>query len=231
MADYIPDIRTSINWSENWLIVVFLIQLLILAWLSYNYPRKVRRPFLILFNREIEKQEFSERFSWTSTFSLAFMSVFFISVAWFVYIVMQSMGLAQFKGTDGVLFFLLLLLGLILLYLLKLLLLNITGELCTGDYAISLYSYSMGQYYQVTGLFLFPIAALMTFVPGIPLDLWLGIGVGIYALFYLLRLLRGVINSYEAEAQPFYLILYLCTFEFLPIVLAVNYFFSWFSVG
>lgn len=222
MLLYADSIRYKIGWSEDWFILILMVQLVLLAWIIYNYWEKIGRLFSSVSNREIQRQEFEDQINWTNTYSIVFMLFYFINISWFLYLVLKYFN--QFENYIGnkFLIFLMILVGFVLLYLLKLLLLNVINGLTPDEYGISEYGFSLSIYNQLTGLVIFPILIFLSYTPDLNKLLLLKIILGIAALLYFLQIIRGFINSYRSYGQPFYIILYLCTFEFLPILLVVK---------
>lgn len=224
MLMYISEIRQKIGWSEDWFVFLLIVQLIFLAWILYNYRYKLLRLFGSIGNSEVQKQEFTDQLNWTSAYSVIFMLFYFINISWFAYLCLSYFDVVQVLSSNGFLVYLMLFFGFLLLYMLKLLLLNFIDGFTPDDYGIPIYAFSLSQYNQTTGFLLFPLLVFLSYTPGIDKQLILISILSITGILYLLQIFRGFLNSYKSDAQPFYLILYLCTFEFLPILLALKAF-------
>lgn len=199
---------------------VLVVQLILLAWICYNYRHKLKTLFGALVNREVEKQDFEKRLNWTDTYSQAFIFLFFINVSWLIYMAGDYYGVYQNQEIHTFLIFLFIFIVVVLLYFLKVLLINVVNYLVGSDFGLNQYLYSIGIHYQLVALLLTPVVALLAFSPIINVKNLLLLGGGVYAIVFLKRVFQGVRNSVSNHASPFYIILYLCTFEFLPIVIA-----------
>jgi hypothetical protein len=96
------------------------------------------------------------------------------------------------------------------------------GILTESRSEVQEYLFSITVFNRVLGLFLLPLTAIIAFVPIYQTNLLLFTGLGIVIIFYLLSLIRGGKIFLKKHFSIFYLILYLCTLEFLPLLLIYN---------
>lgn len=87
------------------------------------------------------------------------------------------------------------------------------------EYLLGIY-----QSYRFSGLFLFVIIILMSYTVLLPVKFCLFSGIIILCLMYFIRILRLLIIFINRNISIFYLILYLCALEILPVVVSVKYF-------
>lgn len=90
-----------------------------------------------------------------------------------------------------------------------------TGE--TGEYL-----FQMNTFNRVAGIILLPIVLLIAFSPFRQPDVLITAGILIIISLYVLLITRGFITLLKKEFSIFYLFLYFCTLEFLPLVLIYN---------
>jgi hypothetical protein len=84
-----------------------------------------------------------------------------------------------------------------------------------GEYATTLFLFC-----NILGIFLLPVVIGVAFVKQVPPVTFIYFGMFIYALFIVIRLLRGIIIGVNSiRVSKFYLFLYLCTLEILPFVI------------
>ena len=96
------------------------------------------------------------------------------------------------------------------------------GILTESKNEVQEYLFSITVFNRILGLFLLPLTSIIAFVPLYQTQLLLFIGLGIISIFYLLSLIRGGKIFLKKHFSIFYLILYLCTLEFLPLLLIYN---------
>ncbi len=98
----------------------------------------------------------------------------------------------------------------------------IIGILTESKAEVQEYLFSITVYNRVLGLILLPVTATIAFVPVAQIEILLFTGLGIIVIFYLMSLIRGGKIFLKKHFSISYLILYLCTLEFLPLILIYN---------
>lgn len=78
--------------------------------------------------------------------------------------------------------------------------------------------YNINIFNRVTGLFLLPLSLITAFTPLVEPRWIIFPGFAVVGLFYLLLLFRGINILIRKHFSIFYLILYLCTLEILPLL-------------
>jgi hypothetical protein len=96
------------------------------------------------------------------------------------------------------------------------------GILTESKQDVQEYLFSITIFNRVLGLFLLPISATIAFIPMSQVEILLYAGLAIVAIFYILSLMRGAKIFLKKQFSISYLILYLCTLEFLPLLLIYN---------
>jgi hypothetical protein len=96
---------------------------------------------------------------------------------------------------------------------------NLSGEEdMFGEYLIGIY-----QMYRLTGLILFLITVFILYATFIPVNILYYSGFSMVALLYFIRVFRLFLIFINRHVSIFYLILYLCALEILPVVILVKY--------
>ena len=80
------------------------------------------------------------------------------------------------------------------------------------------YIYHMNLYNRLVGLVLLPVSLVVAFAPLSNPDLLIVFGLIVVGFFYILLLFRGTSILLRKHFSIFYLILYLCTLEILPLI-------------
>jgi hypothetical protein len=97
---------------------------------------------------------------------------------------------------------------------------NISGEKeVFREYLIGIY-----QAYRLSALFLFVLVVLMSYSILLPARGGVISGIIVLGVMYLIRVIRLLIIFLNRNISIFYLILYLCALEILPVVISVKYF-------
>lgn len=108
--------------------------------------------------------------------------------------------------------------GVLLYFGLKKLVYTLQGSISRNVQETAEYLFNMNNYNRILGLFLLPVSLIVAFTP-LAEPVWVIYG-GIFftVLFYILLILRGVKILLRKQFSIFYLILYLCTLEILPLL-------------
>jgi hypothetical protein len=107
-------------------------------------------------------------------------------------------------------------------FIAKKLIYHILGILTESTSEVNEYLFSITVFNRVLGIFLLPVTATIAFLPLTQVEPVLVAGLVIIAVFYLMSLIRGGKIFLKKHFSISYLILYLCTLEFLPLLLIYN---------
>ena len=203
----------------DWITVIVVISLILLAWIQTNHSKRLRQVIrsvaLPYYVNQLEREGnlYNERI----TIGLGF-----------IYLSSLSLLIYQFLGnrvsvpdvTPGLGVFLLILLSLIGFMLLKAFLTSLIGIIFKTAEVSRAYRLNALIFNHTTGLFLFPVMLLMLYWQPLPFN-WIAIGIISILLIY--RFIRSIsIGLSNTKFSVFYLILYLCTLEILPLLLLIK---------
>jgi hypothetical protein len=201
--------------STDWIAILVIICLIIIAWVQTNYSKRltqiIRSVALPYYVNQLEREGnlYNERI----TLGLGF--VFLTSVSLLIYQFFQFYGVVIFN-IPSFLIFLIILAGVIGYILIKTILIQVTGIIFkTTEHAHS-YRLNALIFNHTIGLFLFPILLFSQYWQANPF-IWIALGLISILLIY--RFLRSIsIGLSNTKFPVFYLILYLCTLEILPLL-------------
>jgi len=100
------------------------------------------------------------------------------------------------------------------------------GILTESKTEVQEYLFNIAVFNRVIGLFLLPVTGIIAFIPLSNVEPLFYIGLLLLAIFYLMSLIRGAKIFLKKHFSISYLILYLCTLEFLPLLLIYNFLLS-----
>jgi hypothetical protein len=112
--------------------------------------------------------------------------------------------------------------GVISYYSAKRLIYYLIGILTESKQEVQEYLFGITVFNRVLGLFLLPVSGIIAFIPLAQVEPILYAGGGMIGIFYLMSLFRGGKIFLKKQFSISYLILYLCTLEFLPLLLLYN---------
>ncbi len=208
---------------NDWMIGILLIVALIYSLIRTTSKRVlsgVRRFFLFRGINEPTSRDVDGFFHWQSTI-LNLNSFFIISLfaycAAFYYDFIPA-------GISGI-FFWLISMGIIisavtLRHIVCLIAGNISGEKeVFREYLIGVY-----QFYRFSALFLFVLVILIFYTVLFPVTISFISGIIVLGIMYIIRVSRLIIIFLNRKISIFYLILYLCALEILPVLILIKYF-------
>jgi hypothetical protein len=110
--------------------------------------------------------------------------------------------------------------GLIIAYfLIKKLIYRFFGFLIEKTGETKEYLFNMNNFARVAGIMLFPVVTIIAFYPFSNIGLPVFFGIFLVGIIYFLLITRGFTILLNKQFSIFYLFLYFCTLEFLPLVL------------
>jgi len=203
-------------------ITVFIIfGLVLMTIIRYNFGKNLLEAFYSFFNYHHALRIFEERRE-SDRQAAFFSNVLFVWITGiFISIALPVFGLNALWGSFTLsILFLSAATG--LLYILKALIWHVSGVVFMTQNFSKIYIYNMFLYNRNIGLMVFPMVAVIPYVTG-ALALYIIYGVIlVYTSSYLLKLWRTFQIIHGLNVSLFYFILYLCTFEILPLLLLIK---------
>ena len=207
---------------HNWLTGIFLLLVILFVWIRIFYSKY----FSILANALISFHTSAKLFQEKNVFlhrvSMVLDFIFLIVFSIFVF---QLIGYFEIlhSGFRGFKLYLLLL-NLVMLYaLLRILILRLTGSLFLVQPVFAEYIHNIFVVNKGMGIALFPLVIMVNFLPYKLVPVMLVTGMLIYAIAFILKSIRAYQIIIRKDVLLFYLIMYLCTLEILPLLLGYKF--------
>jgi hypothetical protein len=204
--------------NPDWLVGVLLISFLLIASVRLIFNKYLSQLIQSTINYSTFLRTFRERYFNLFHASFRLDLVFSLVMGLFSY---QFLNIYKISlGASKSYYTYLICLGIVIGYfILKKFLYYLIGVLTESKPEVQEYLFNMTVYYRVLGLFLMPFTATIAFVPLTSVEPILYAGLAVIAIFYLMSLVRGAKIFLKKHFSISYLILYLCTLEFLPLIL------------
>jgi len=213
-------LRSAVNLSEDWMILVFLFALVSLAYTRKVHPTRLSRLWNSMWNIRTMRQTIREEPN-TPRANLLFNTVYYFQAGLIVYSgikcfkpSIQLQGLWSFLCMVGVLF---------AIYFTKKISLRIISILSDGDYSLSEYEYSIFLTNRLLGLILFPLGLAAVYFPVFQAQGVIVASAVLVGTAIVYRLLRSILTAVESGVTPFYILFYICTLEILPSALGLKW--------
>jgi hypothetical protein len=202
--------------ESDWITIVFLVCLIIFAWIQTSYSKRIIQIFRAVAQphniNQLEREGnlFRERI----TLGLGF--IYYAIVSIFVFQIFGEFRAVP-EGLNTLTFTGIIFSGLLIYQLLKSALVYATGLIFGTVESARQYQLNILIFNHIIGILLFPVSILAFYWNN---TLLLIAGIVIVSLLLLYRLFRGVLTGLNNKGYNlFYLFLYLCTLEILPMLL------------
>ncbi len=215
--DIVLPVRAYKKTSFDWLTILLLLALMIFASIKIPYRKYLAHLFQSLVNFSTATRMFREREISLVHGSFRLEVYFYITFSVFVYFVLAHFGTRiPLQSFNLYLFSLGITLG---YFVVKRMIYMVIGNIVEGTSETMEYLYNLTNYNRVLGLFLFPVIAFVLFSPIFSQKFFIHIGLVLVGIFYFLSLQRGILILIKKQFSIYYLFLYLCTLEILPLLL------------
>ena|GEM_PF-1689818 len=211
----LPERKIERN-SPDWEMGVFILAFILLGSVRLFFNKYLGQLLISTINYITASRMFRER-------SLSFMHasfrldvMFYMVSSLFVFHALQVFHIRLYRG--GIISYLFILGGLVAYFALKRFAYYLQGNISRTVQETLEFLFNMNTYNRVLGLFLLPVSLIVAFTPMAEPELVVLAGISVICIFYLLLILRGVKILMRKHFSIFYLILYLCTLEILPLL-------------
>ena len=208
---------------DDWIIGIILIAAFfysIIRTISKSMLPGVARFFLFRGINDPSSRDVGGLFHWQSTILNL---VSFLIIGLFVYYAASYYDFIP-SGIRGITFWLISVSIIITAVTLRHIVCLTTGNASGEKEIFREYLLGVYQSYRFSALFLFVIIILMSYTVLLPARVYFLSGIIILGIMYLIRIIRLMIIFINRNISIFYLILYLCALEILPVLISVKYF-------
>jgi hypothetical protein len=214
--------RERNNQSIDWFLGFFLSITLLFIWIRMFYGKYFSLLANALISFQISTKLFRERNVLVRRVSLVLDFIYFMVVSIFTFEIITHFGLIKFDLSRLNLF--LLLLNIIMMYsLIRIALLRLTGFLFLNQGLFSEYIHNTFVVNKGAGIVLFPVVITAHYFPHPVVSAVLVTGLFILAMAFIWKTIRVYQIIKRKDVVLFYLILYLCTLEILPLLLGYKF--------
>jgi hypothetical protein len=205
--------------GQDWTFFLILFGWSVFASLQFGFSKYIVQVFQGVFNFSSASRLYRER-GYSSNFGMFRLNlIFYLFLPFPIYLIARDNGVTM--GFSGIEFYLIVLVVVNAYFMIKILLYKILGSIFSQRETTGELIFNMMLYHNVLGLILLPVATVHSLVPAFgPFSLF--IVPGLIVVFYLLSIVRSIYFAVRVGISIFYLILYLCALEILPILLVVK---------
>ena len=206
------------RYPSDWMIIVFILSLVIFGWIYAFFRKHIFSIFNASYDEKISFKIKEEKHTITERILFLLNIIFVVNFSMLVYELMVFKGFYLFDQT-GVALYGIIVAMLVIIYLFKYLFYHFAGFVFNYLKEATLFLHNIFLFNKILGLILFPIVIIIPFTTDNFARYLLIIGCFIFVISFLFRLFRIFQLSIKINFSGFYLILYLCTLEILPLLL------------
>ncbi|MGE4586799.1 MAG: DUF4271 domain-containing protein [Mangrovibacterium sp.] len=212
---FLPERKLDRNTSD-WEMGVFIIVLILLGSVRLFYKHYLSQLFSSTVNAMTASRMFRERSLSLVRASFRLDVIFYLVFSLFVFYSLQTFKLLVHP--TAWMAYLQILAGIFIYFLLKRLAYYLLGQFSRTVSETFEFLYNMGNFNRASGILLLPLTLVIAFTP-LHHPVWVIAAGGIVILLlYISLIFRGVKILIRKHFSIFYLILYLCTLEILPLL-------------
>lgn len=206
------------SYDNDWMVGVLLFAIIFMAVIRFSFSKYLLKVFDSVINYQTSSNLFLEKNMRNLRGSIFLNLLFYVNLALFlVQYAIYNLSLNQ--EYNNIFTFLYCFGGLLLLYSGKFVFIRLMGYIFDGIKECKEYLHTVFIYNKNLGVFLLPITISVPFIAQYATPLLLNIGLLLALAFYLLRLFRGIKILFRQHVSIFYMILYLCALEILPLLM------------
>lgn len=214
--------ETPAFWND-WVLGIIILGFVLLGWIKIFYNKFILETFRSTYNNTVSNNLFLNRNVLTKRAFLLMNLVFYINTGLFLFLVSKHFNISPFPY-KGIINFLLFTAFIMAAFFVRYIISKIVGFVATAKKIFSEYLHNIFIYTKVTGLVLLPLLIIIPYTRNTLSTIAIFTGLCIISVAYLMRIIRGIKIFVSENVSPLYLFLYLCTFEFLPILVFLKYF-------
>jgi len=212
----IPVVRRTDQ--EDWLTGLGMMILLLFIWIRIFYGKFYTLLADSITNYQISAKLYLEKNVLTRRVSPIMDVIYFVVFAVFLYELTKYSGILTTNIKEIVLYGIIL--GLLMAYsLFRITILRMTGFLFHNVQVFTEYIHHTFIFNKGLGIVLFPVIIMLIFMPPQLIRYILATGIIIYLLAFILKAVRAYKIIIRKDVLLFYMILYLCSLEILPLLL------------
>ena len=211
--------------TNGWIVGLLLFSLIIIAWVRQFYNKYLIGTISGGYDYKIAYKQFHDKNSLSQRVSLALFAIFVINSGVYIF---QMLKLYDVKLLETYSFFSLLIFSSIILalYLVKRITLGLIGTVTRTSDITDEYLHHIGLYNKILGLLLFPVIISIPFVPYDIAKILVKLTWFLWLIMFIMKIIRGTRIIMSKQFFVFYLILYFCALEILPVLIVYNFFIS-----
>ena len=208
--------------NPDWILLIFIVTLAVIAWLKLFYNKFFDQTIQSVFNYQLSTKVFRDQNIFSRHVALVLNLNFIFTVGMFFFLVFNYFGYIFISDSGIIRYFLIC--GIITLLLLTRYCISfITGLVFNRNSLLKEYLHEILLTYKNMGIYMIPIVIGLAYISSYLKIYLIYIGLVLLIVAYLWRFFKGLQIIINKDIIIFYLILYLCILEILPVLVAYRF--------
>ena len=214
LKNILPIGRSVIN--IDWITIHLLVSLCLIAYVQINYSKRFKQVIKAFFGNRYMHMLTKDGNIFRERISIPLVIVYLISFSLLMFLLVTQYVYQPVFSLQGLKLFSVIILAAIITWFVKNLMINFVGNLFKNYLILTDYIHTNFVFNMIIGVLLMPIVIIAVFLPSVEM---IYVGVIIWLAVYLYRIIRQVFTGLSyTKFSLFYRILYLCTFEIIPLL-------------
>jgi hypothetical protein len=206
----------EVHYSISWVPGMVIFTLLLLAWIKLAYVQFLTPVLISTFNYKEAQKLYISKNALSQNAFLILQLIFVVNSGLFLLFIARYFDFAL-PDANSLLLFLSASAIFVLLFAFKAAALRLTGFLFDSSKLFAEYNHNISLYNKILGVLLMPLIIGLLYADDTVHGTLIYSGLALGVILYFLQLVRGLELIIRKEISFFYLILYLCTFEIIPV--------------
>ena len=205
----------------DWYFIIIILAFSSIAWARIVYGKFFNSLWLSAYSYQIATKSYREQGVVHKKFGIGLDFLYLISGSLFFYL----LNLFLFPGSlfsKGIIFVFQAFLVLSFLIFIRVIIMRLTAHIFVQSELFLGFLYHYFLYNKVIGIVILPFLLAVPYTNGILQEILMFTGISMIIAVYILRLIRAATYVFKNVVLLFYLILYLCILEILPILVVIK---------
>ncbi len=211
-------IEKSQIFNPVWLFIYLFILLGFFAWIRLYYGNILIQTVQASTNFQVATRMFKDNSLLQNQLDKTLYALYFLSMAFLLFIVEEEVELTP-NNLNGILLYLFNLALLVGIFFGRIVLINLAGLIFNRIRIFREYLYNVFIFNKLIGMIILPLLLFVVYTSGVLRGMFLWLTMFTVALVVMMRLFRSVIFSFKKDVSLFYMFLYLCALEIVPLAL------------
>lgn len=201
-----------------WFFLYLLFLLMFFAWARVYYSQIMSQTVQASTNFQVAVRMFKDKSMLQNQLDYILYVIYFLSMAYFLFYLEEREGLLPYgiRGVTLYLFNLALLMG---VFLSRIFMINLLGSLFNQLSLFREYLYHLFIFNKLMGILILPMLLFVVYTRGAFQEAVIWVALGGVGVVLIMRIIRGIAFSLKKDISIFYMFLYLCALEIVPLAL------------